>query len=152
MDSLNIDYWHWWVLAIVLLAVEMFLPGAFFLWMGISAAIVGFALLSFPGLGIEAQLSMFAVLSIATVIVARAYFRRNPLSTDLPVLNRRSSQYVGRVLTLTEPIVNGFGTVKVDDSSWRVQGPDCSGGTVVEVIAADGPVLTVRPKQTAHSA
>lgn len=140
------NFWHWWILGLALLAAEMFLPGAIFLWMGISAGVVGLLVWLLPTVGLNVQIGIFAVLSIVTVLIARIYFRRNPLTTDRPVLNRRAVQYIGRTLTLAEPIINGMGTVRVDDSTWRVQGPDCAIGTVVEVIAAEGPVLVVRPK------
>jgi membrane protein implicated in regulation of membrane protease activity len=140
------NYWHWWVLGVLLLVVEMFIPGAFFLWMGISAGVVGLVVLLLPAIGLKTQIAAFAVLSIVTVLLARTYLRRNPLPTDLPQLNRRAAQYVGRALTLSEPIVNGFGTVRVDDSMWRIQGPDCPAGTIVEVVSTDGAMLNVRPR------
>jgi inner membrane protein len=146
VDSLQPTFWHWWVLGILLLAVEMMIPGAIFLWMGIAAGAVGVLLLFLPGLGFKVQLGAFAVLAIVAVALARVYLRRNPLTTDQPVLNRRAAQYVGRVLTLTEPIVNGMGSVRVDDSTWRIQGPDSPIGTVVEIVQADGPILLVRPR------
>lgn len=146
MDSLQPTFWHWWVLGVLLLAVEMLIPGAIFLWMGIAAGAVGVLLLMLPALGLKVQLAIFAVLSIVAVALARVYLRRNPLTSDQPSLNRRAAQYVGRVLTLNEPIVNGMGSVRVDDSTWRVQGPDCPAGTVVEIVQADGPVLFVRPR------
>jgi membrane protein implicated in regulation of membrane protease activity len=131
---------------VLLLVVEMFIPGAFFLWMGISAGVVGLVVLLLPAIGLKTQIAAFAVLSIVTVLLARTYLRRNPLPTDLPQLNRRAAQYVGRALTLSEPIVNGFGTVRVDDSMWRIQGPDCPAGTIVEVVSTDGAMLNVRPR------
>jgi len=131
---------------VVLLAVEMFFPGAIFLWMGISAGVVGLLVLALPALGWKVQVAVFAVLSIITVLLGRTYLRKNPIQSDAPTLNRRAQQYVGRVVTIDEPIVNGFGKILVDDSTWRVQGPDCGAGTVVEITAAEGPILSVRPK------
>jgi membrane protein implicated in regulation of membrane protease activity len=58
-------------------------------------------------------------------------------------LNRRAEQYVGRVFTLSEPIVNGTGKIRVDDSSWKVSGADCDANTKVKVISVDGTVLKV---------
>ena len=46
----GLTYWHWWVLGIVLVILEIFSPAAFFLWLGISAGIIGFVLVAFPGL------------------------------------------------------------------------------------------------------
>ena len=32
----QLDYWHWLILAIVLMILEVFAPGAFFLWLPFS--------------------------------------------------------------------------------------------------------------------
>ena len=146
MDNLHPTFWQWWVVAVLLMVVEMLLPGAFFLWMGFAAALVGLILLLIPAVSFHFQVGAFAVLSVVAVLLARVYLHRNPLASDQPGLNRRSAQYIGRTLVLTEPIVNGYGTVRVDDSTWRVHGPDSPVGSVVEVVQADGAVLGVRPK------
>ena len=59
------------------------------------------------------------------------------------MLNRRGEQYVGRRLTLDEPIVNGRGQVKVDNSTWRVEGADLPAGTPVIVTGVRGTILNV---------
>ena len=48
---------------------------------------------------------------------------------DQPFLNRRAEALVGRVFTLEKPIVDGVGTVRIDDTVWRVTGPDSPAGT-----------------------
>ena len=58
-------------------------------------------------------------------------------------LNRRSDALVGRVFTLDKPIMDGSGTVRVDDTVWRVSGPDCPAGSKVKVVRADGASLMV---------
>ncbi|MCH7554590.1 MAG: NfeD family protein, partial [Proteobacteria bacterium] len=100
MDPLaGIEFWHWWVAAIGLIIVEALAPGAIFLWLGVSAGVVGAILLAAPELSWEYQLLIFAVLSVGSVIGWRAYHKRHPTKTDLPNLNRRGEQYVGRLLT-----------------------------------------------------
>ena len=37
----SIEFWYWWVAAIVFIGIEVFAPGAFFLWMAVSATVVG---------------------------------------------------------------------------------------------------------------
>ncbi len=37
-------------------------------------------------------------------------------------LNRRGEQLLGRNATLSEPIVNGRGQLKIDDTVWRCGG------------------------------
>jgi membrane protein implicated in regulation of membrane protease activity len=134
--------WNWLILSVVLMAIETFAPGVFMLWLGLAALIVG--LLSF---GIawswQTQVIVFAVLSIAMVPLWRHFSRRNAKPTDKPFLNKRAEGLVGRVFTLDKPIVDGVGTVKIDDTVWRVSGPDAPAGSRVKIVSADGASLTV---------
>jgi hypothetical protein len=145
MSLEEIEFWHWWVAAIVLVVIEVFAPGTVALWMGISAAAVGFLLLAAPDLTWQTQFLVFAVLSVATVVGWRAYQLRHPTVSDQPALNRRGEQYVGRTFTLDEAIVNGSGKIHVDDTMWKVEGQDLPEGTQVRVTGVDGTVLTVEP-------
>jgi hypothetical protein len=149
---MNPQFWHWLVFGLLLVAIEPFVPGTFFLWLGISAAVVGFLLWLLPALSFEAQVLAFAVLSIAAIVISRRYLIRHPIASDEPLLNRRAEQYVGRTFTLPEPIVNGRGRLRVDDTLWRVEGEDCPAGVRVEVTGVDGTVLRVRPRATGAAA
>ncbi|MBL1432045.1 MAG: NfeD family protein [Gammaproteobacteria bacterium] len=139
----QLDFWHWWIFAAVLLIVETLAPGAFFLWMGISAAIVGMLLYLIPDMASTFQWLVFAVLSVATIVIWRARLKSRPTETDHPTLNRRGTQYVDRVFTLSEPIVNGRGKITVDDSTWKIAGDDCEAGSKVRVNGVDGVILHV---------
>ncbi|MGM0594599.1 MAG: NfeD family protein [Pseudomonadota bacterium] len=139
----HIDHWSWWILAITLLVLEVFAPGTFFLWLGIAAGVVGLLVLVLPGLGWEFQVVIFAGLSVGSILLWRRYFRQLPGDTDQPALNRRGHQYVGRSFTLDAPIVNGQGKIRVDDTSWKIEGEDCAAGSKVKVTGVDGVVLTV---------
>jgi membrane protein implicated in regulation of membrane protease activity len=140
------EFWHWLVFGLALVTVEPFLPGTFFLWLGISAAVVGVLLWAVPALSFDLQVLAFAVLSIVTIVMSRRYLKRHPIASDEPLLNRRAEQYVGRTFTLEEPIVNGRGRLRVDDTVWRVQGEDCPAGVRVEVSGVEGTVLRVRAR------
>ncbi|MBE9515586.1 MAG: NfeD family protein [Proteobacteria bacterium] len=153
MEWINqIGFWHWWILATVLIVLELFAPGAFFLWIGISAAIVGALLWLIPGMAWEAQLTVLAILSVVSVVGWRMYLQRHPIQTDRPVLNRRGHHYVGRVFTLEEPIVNSFGKIRVDDSTWKVKGTNLPAGSKIQVTGVDGVILLVVPATTVSSA
>ena len=141
----HVVFWHWWILAGVLLILELTAPAFFFLWLGIAAAATGLLLLVFPSLPLESQLVLFAVLSVVAVIVWRRYREANPVTSDQPNLNRRGEQYKGRIFTLEKAIENGVGKVTVDDSTWRVKGPDLPRGTKVRVDDVDGVVFIVAP-------
>ena len=137
------DYWHWWVIGIILIILELFAPGAFFLWMGIAAGIVGVILLVAPDMGWQYQFMIFAVVSVVSIVVWRIYLNKHPTATDKPTLNMRGQQYVGREFTLAEPVVNGVGKLKVDDTMWKIVGKDCDSGTKVRVSEADGAILKI---------
>jgi membrane protein implicated in regulation of membrane protease activity len=138
------DYWHWLILGIVLLGLEVFFPGAFFLWMGLAGLVLGGVVLIFPHMGWELQAVIFSVLSLVAIFLGRAWLRRRPVTSAQPLLNQRGRQYIGRQFTLKEPIINGDGKIRVDDSIWKVRGADCPAGSKVEVIGVDGTVLLVK--------
>ena len=139
---MEMSHWHWWILGVVLMILEVFAPGAIFIWMGVAAGVVGLLELVFD-LDWKTQWGIFAVLSVATIVAWRFYLRKHPTETEQPVLNRRGQHYVGRTFTLEEPIVNGNGKIRVDDSTWKIEGDDCEAGTKVEVVGVDGVILKV---------
>lgn len=141
-------YWNWLLLGIFLLVVELLAPGTFFLWMGVAAFCVGLLLIPFPSVPWQYQWLIFAILSVASIIIWRTYFQRYFSVTDEPFLNRRGQQYIGRVFNLDAPIVNGYGRIRVDDSIWKIKGPDCPEGTRVRVVAVEGVILKVQIEST----
>lgn len=134
----------WAAIALVLIAAETFIPGAFLLWMGIAAAIVWLVVLVAPGLGLLAQVVLFAALSVVAVLAYLKWGRGRERPSDRPLLNRRAEQLVGRVVALDRAIEGGRGRVKLDDSYWVVSGPELEAGVRVRVIGANGMVLEVR--------
>jgi inner membrane protein len=135
--------WNWLVFGFILMALELAAPGVFLFWFGLAALLVG--LVSFalhPSW--QSQLLMFAVFAVAAVPLWRRLSRSNrEASQSNPYLNRRAAALVGRVFTLEKPIIDGSGTVRVDDTIWRVAGPDAPAGSRVKVVQADGANLTV---------
>lgn len=79
MSWLNqIVFWHWWVLAGLLLVLELTRPVFFFLWLGFAAAAVGFLLLVFPALPVAAQLALFGALFVVVVLAWRRHRSTHP--------------------------------------------------------------------------
>lgn len=134
--------WNWLIVGLLLIGVEVLAPGVFMLWLGVAALLVG--LLSFAvDLHWQTQILLFAVFAAAAVPVWRRLARRSKAETSNPFLNRRSDALVGRVFTLEKPIQDGSGTVRIDDTIWRVTGPDTPAGSRIRVVKADGAMLTV---------
>ena len=143
---LQLGPWSWWVLGLLLLGAELLVPGVFLVWVGLAAIIVGAASL---GLWDEVfwiwqlQMVLFAVLAVAAALLGRHYVYKNRNATDEPFLNQRSAGLVGRTTVLHEPITEGRGRVRIDDTYWSVIGPDLPAGARVKVVASDSRQLTV---------
>jgi len=141
----TLAYWDWFIAGLALVILEIFAPGAVFMWLGIAAGAVGVFVFVIPELSWKWQFALFAVLSVVSIVVSRRYMKRRPVDTDHPGLNRRGAQYVGRNFVLDEAIVDGQGRMRVDDGAWRVEGPDLPAGARVRVAAVTGAILRVEP-------
>ncbi|HMN51521.1 MAG: NfeD family protein [Xanthobacteraceae bacterium] len=134
--------WNWFIAGGILLALEVMLPGTYMLWLGLAAIATG-VIGWIVSLTWQVQIVIFAILSVVSVLLGRRFYPTVVTATDKPFLNRRADAFVGRIFTLDEPIVSGSGRVRIDDSTWRVTGPDCPAGSKVRVTQADGASLIV---------
>jgi membrane protein implicated in regulation of membrane protease activity len=135
--------WNWLIFGVVLMALELVAPGVFLFWLGLAALLVG--LVSFAiDLSWQTQLLLFAVFAACAVPLWRRLARSGTaVSASNPFLNKRADALIGRVFTLEKPIIDGSGTVRIDDTIWRVAGPDTPAGSRVKIVQADGASLTV---------
>ncbi len=132
----------WLVGGLVLCAAETLIPGAFLIFIGGAAAIVG-AIAYFVPIDFTSQLILFGALVAALVLIGRrVYGSLNAQPGPLP--QSRAHAMIGADFFLDEPIVRGYGRIRVGDSSWRVAGADCPSGAKVRVVAVeDGSLLRV---------
>jgi inner membrane protein len=135
--------WLWLGLCVLLVSLEVVLPGLHFIWFGIAAGFV--ALAAFAGFnGLEWQLALFGLLSLTALYLGRGLSGRTPKSdADAVGLNDRGQQYVGRRVVVDEPIINGRGKVRVGDTVWLAEGKDAPAGTEVTISATRGTILIV---------
>jgi membrane protein implicated in regulation of membrane protease activity len=141
MDALfiDIDFWHWLIIGSILIIVEIFVWSTFFLWMGISAIIVGVLLYLMPTLSANTQLILFGFLSISSIYITRNFFK---VETSDSQLNLRAGRHIGNIYTVIELTDNGA-KVKVDDSLWLAKGCEMSIGQKVKVVNTDSTTLIV---------
>ena len=141
----SLGSWNWFILAALFLLLEVLAPGTFMLWLGLSAILVGAISLALIW-SWQAQVIAFAVFAVASIPAWRYFARKVEKPVDRPFLNRRIEGYVGREFTLDKPIVGGVGTIHIDDTVWRVKGPDCPAGSRVRIARAEGADLLVEAK------
>jgi inner membrane protein len=138
----SLGSWNWFILAALFLLLEVLAPGSFMLWLGLSAIMVGALSLAVIW-SWQTQVIAFAVFAVASIPAWRYFARKVEKPVDRPFLNRRVEGYVGREFTLAKPIVGGVGTIHIDDTVWRVKGPDCPAGSRVRIARAEGADLLV---------
>lgn len=134
--------WNWLIVGLILMGLEVLAPGVFLLWLGLAALLVGIISL-FADWVWQVQVIAFAAFSLAAVPLWRRLATQSSENPDSRFLNRRSDALVGRVFTLDKPISDGSGTVRVDDTVWRISGPDCPAGSRIKVVRSDGASLVV---------
>ena len=143
MTSGSVIFWYWWVFGAALLIMEMIAPATFFLWMAVSAGIVGIVLWLIPSITFDFQLLLFAAISFIAILAFQLYRRRNPHDAAASHLNSRETQYLGQKFILEKPIVRGHGKIKIDDTIWRIEGVDAVEGAIVKVVGSRGNALLV---------
>lgn len=78
---MELVYWHWIVLGIVLMLAEIFIGSFFIFWFGAAAVVVGLSLTIAPSISASTQLIFWTLLSL---VFAVAWFRfLKPLSKDV---------------------------------------------------------------------
>ncbi|SIQ39530.1 hypothetical protein SAMN05880582_1011717 [Rhizobium sp. RU20A] len=138
--------WVWWVAGFVLLAAEVVVPGVFLVWIGLAALITGLASLLLwesAWWSWHVQLVIFALLAIAVTLAGRRLLSASDKGSDEPLLNQRTASLVGRTAVLEQPIREGRGRIRLDDTIWSVEGPDLPAGSRVRVAGAHGGQLRV---------
>ena len=135
--------WSWWVVGFILLALEIVVPGVFFLWLGIAAVITGTIALITP-MSWAIQFAIFAGLSLVLAIVGRRFYAGHSKPEDNADLNERGRQFIGQTFVLTDDMVGGQGRVKIGDTYWIVQGQENQpAGSEVTIVGVDSSVLKI---------
>jgi membrane protein implicated in regulation of membrane protease activity len=133
--------WSWVVAGVILLGLELVVPGGVLVWLGAAALVTGLASL-FVDIFWPLQFVIFGVLALLSIWLWLR-FRGPGVASDRPFLNQRANRFIGQEAVLDEPIRDGFGRLFLDDTVWRVQGPDLAAGSKVRIVEAHGALLKV---------
>lgn len=145
MSLMFASYWYWLLAALLLLILEILVPGIFLLWIGLGAALVGLFLLLWPNAGPEWQLFALAC-SICLSVGAGLFWQRKLLRREPATVNRGLEEYLQQTAQVSQSFNQGHGRIRIDDSSWpaRCEQPVDS-GQLVKIIAIDNGLFVVQP-------
>ena len=137
-----LDYWHWFALGLILVIAESLGTAGFLVAIGMAAGLVGLIMTIFT-LSWEWQLTLFAVFSILFAFIWWQVIQRRSQHQIPSTLNRPVEAMIGRITVLIEPIDNGRGRIKMNDSTWFVTGPDLPAGTKVKITGMEEESLLI---------
>ena len=137
----------WFLVGLVLLVLELALPGLIVGFFGIGAWIVAITCL-ITEIGINAQLIIFIVASVLSLLLLRKWLKgvflghagsKQDLTHDL-------EDFVGQRAVVKEKIVpKSGGKVEFHGSRWEAQADgEIAEGTVVEIVGKDNITLKVK--------
>jgi membrane protein implicated in regulation of membrane protease activity len=113
-------WWHWLLIGIVLLALELLTPGALFL-MFFGAGAIAVGLLAATGLAgpLWLQVALFAVLSVAALLsLRRLVTTRLRLAGPAPKVDRLIGE---TAVALEEMAVDAIGKVELRGTAWTAR-------------------------------
>lgn len=134
--------WGWIIAGLILLGLELVVPGGFLLWLGAAGLVTGLVVLLQP-IPWPLQWLMFATLSLIAIFTWTRWNKSRREQTESPFLNRRADSFIGHEAILEQPIAGGFGRLALGDTVWRIAGPDLPVGSRVRITGSEGTVLLV---------
>ena len=126
-------YWYWLISGTILIILEALAPVAYFLWFGVSAMLIAFIVYLYPPSLLQ-QTILFGILSVVITYLGRKFIPIHIQNKHDQFINRKTSQLIGKTITLSEAISDGKTQVKVDETLWNVKGPNLPKGTQVKIV------------------
>lgn len=138
-------WWHWIVLGLVLGLAEIAVPSFFIVWFGLGALLVGLALLLMPGLDFNAQVLLWTATSVAMTVLWFKVFR-NASKTRCGQADEVLGE-IGVLIHAVEPFAKGavrFQKPVLGSDVWPCLADEAiAAGERVKVLAVDGQLLKV---------
>tara|TARA_B110000495_G_C22928488_1_gene542682 strand:- start:264 stop:716 length:453 start_codon:yes stop_codon:yes gene_type:complete len=107
----EIVYWHWLVLGMALMMIEIVLPSFIALWFGAGAVLVGLLLLISPELVLEVQILIWIAASVVFTWLWFKYLKPKAIDKTKAGLSREA--IVGQTgLVISKPLDNKRGELR----------------------------------------
>jgi membrane protein implicated in regulation of membrane protease activity len=144
---MHIEWWHWMVLGVGLIVLELIIPAFFVIWFGLGALIVGVALGVIPVMSIEAQIGVWIVASLVFVICWFKIFKAQGHRTRAGLSQGQFTGEVGLTIQPLKPYQKGqirFQKPILGSDVWEaISDEEIIVGARVNVLAVEGNILRV---------
>lgn len=115
------SYIEWAALGLLLVLLELFVPGMYLIWFGFAGLAVS-GLVYFYTFSLTLQLILFAVFSGALAYIGficyKKILKKSKEPEEYKNLNDLAAQHIGETVILTQEVIDGKTKVKVGDSVW----------------------------------
>lgn len=134
--------WLWAIGGVLLLIAEVIAPGFFLVFIGAAAVATGLFTVLF-GLGLSAQLGLFAIYSLVAVLAGRRWYAQPDGPAGDMAINQPAGRLIGRTVEVVSAVDEHGGRVRVGDGEWSARGGPAAPGDKVRVTAVEGNCLIV---------
>lgn len=142
---MDLLWWHWMVLGLLLGLAELAVPSFFIIWFGLGALLVGVILLLVPTLGFNTQVLLWSLASASMTVLWFKVFRNASRTRS-----GQADEVLGEIGVLThtvEPFAKGevrFQKPLLGSDVWPCLADEAiAAGERVKVLAVDGQLLKV---------
>jgi membrane protein implicated in regulation of membrane protease activity len=140
-------WWHWVVLGILLLLLELAVPAFFLVWFGLGALIVGVILLAVPALSSAWQVLLWVVCSLVFIWLWFKVFKPGFYKTRAGMSTGVVIGEIGLVIRDIRPFEKGqirFQKPVLGDEVWEsIADEEIKTGERVKVLEIEGNILKV---------
>jgi membrane protein implicated in regulation of membrane protease activity len=144
---MNILWWHWLVIGLVMIGLELFIPSFTIIWFGLGAVLVGIVMAIYPGFPLPAQLLTWTVVSVALTFAWFRYFNPRKDKTFAGSAQGAVVGETGLVIRAAEPYARGvvkFQLPLLGADEWPCLADEpLAIGDRVKVIDVEGHVMKV---------
>lgn len=142
-----LQWWHWIVFGIALTLAELAIPSFFIIWFGLGAILVGLLLVLAPALSLTVQLAVWAVASVAMVVLWFRVFRPGMQRTRIGQSDGEIIGEPGLLVVDVAPYVRGrvrFQKPLLGSEEWACIADEAiSAGERIRVVSVEGSFLKV---------
>ncbi len=136
----------WFLIGLVLLLLELIIPGFFIIFFGAGAWVTAIICLIFDT-GINVQMAVFTFSSVLLLLLLRRYLRKQFFSEDKTIVETLTDEFVGKTAVVESDIKKGFpGKVSFKGTTWpALSDVTIKKGQLAEIVGKESINLIVKP-------
>ncbi|ENO85618.1 NfeD family protein [Thauera linaloolentis] len=146
-NTLIIEWWHWEIVGVGLVLLELAIPAFFVIWFGFGALLVGLLLLAAPELSLAAQVAAWAFASVAMAVLWFRVFKRSQHKTLIGTAAGEVIGEVGLLVSAVAPFQRGkvrFQRPVLGAEEWACMAESAiAAGERVRVVSVEGSFVKV---------